>query len=85
MDNDLTPTMDEADQEWVRMFQSGDTPTVPPDAIIQGFVSVISWMNPDGTFGWRAYNTIDAPLSHVLGLMEMAKFTMLHNNLAESE
>lgn len=72
--------MDEIDQAWIREFQQGDTPTIPPEAIIQGFVSIISWMNPDGTMGWRSYNTIDATLSHVLGLMDMAKHTMLVNN-----
>lgn len=46
---------------------------VPDECIPQGFLAVLAFVAPDGTQCWRTYNQLDAPLSSVLGLLELAK------------
>ena len=75
-DND-TAQMDEADQAWVDTFRGK---SIPANAIVEGFVSVIAWMDEDGSRCWRSYTCLDAPLSHTLGLLEMAKFGYMVGN-----
>lgn len=74
-DNEML--MDEVDRLWIGEFLGN---SIPEDAIVEGFISIISWVNPDGSRGWRSYNTLDQPLSSILGLMEMAKFTLMNDN-----
>ncbi len=75
------PQMDEDDRDWVSTFVSNEgSKSIPPDAIIEGFISIISWFDSDGEKQWRHYNTIDAPLSHIIGLLEMTKHTLMTNN-----
>lgn len=81
--------MDDVDQQWVNGFiGDGSSAAIAEGSIIQGFLSIISWIDPEGNHRWRSYNTIDAPLSNILGLLEMTKYVMLTDNtrpLDESE
>lgn len=77
--------MDEVDQAWVSEFKGEGSKSIPEGAIIEGFISIIKWINPDGSHDWRSYNTIDAPLSHILGLLQMAGFAMMQDNLVNRE
>lgn len=72
--------MDEADRQWLAAFND-----IPEGAIVEGFVSVISWINPDGSLGHRAYHCLNRPLSHVVGLLEMTQFKMMFDNLETQE
>lgn len=83
-DYDDRPSMDETDTKWVDGFIGGDK-GIPEGSIIEGFFAVISYIRPDGERDWRPYNTIDAPLSNILGLLQMAGFTYMHENLRERE
>lgn len=76
--SDDFPHMDEADQQWINTFIGGER--VPAGSVVQGFTTIISFIDPQGNNGWDVYNTIDAPLSHILGLMTMAQFKMMHDN-----
>lgn len=74
--------MDEADQQWVAAFQGGDEPTIPTDAIIEGFVSVITYIDPEsGKTKWVAYNTVSEDKTRVVGLLT----TVIHHTLAMRE
>lgn len=72
------PQMDEDDVKWISTF--GPT-RIPEGSMVEGFVAVISYIQPDGTRGWDSYNTLDMPLSNILGLMQMAQFKYMHDNL----
>lgn len=85
MANINTSMMDEIDTQWVESFIGEKTHSISPGSMIQGFVSIISWIDEDGNYKWRMYNTIDAPLSNILGLMDMAKHTMLMDNTVTRE
>ncbi len=50
---------------------------VPDESIPQGFIAVFSYVAPDGSQCWRTYNQLDAPLSSVLGLLELAKLDVI--------
>lgn len=77
---DYEEYMDEADREWVKNFT-----TIPEGAIVSGFVSVISFINPDGSFGTRIYNCINGPTSHIVGLLNMAAFSYMHDAIVPPE
>lgn len=77
--------MDEMDQKWVETFVGEEDQSIPAGALIQGFISVISWIDEDGNFRWRLYNTLDLTLSNILGLLEMAKYTMMVDNTIRKE
>lgn len=83
-ETDNAPVMDNLDQMWINGFVS-ETGSIPPGSFIEGFISVISWVDPGGHRQWRHYNTLDLPLSGVLGLLDMAKFTLCSNNQIESD
>lgn len=76
------PVMDELDTAWVNSFIGS---SIPEGSVVTGFVSVIEWIDPGGNARWRAYNTIDSPLSHILGLMTMAQFQLMHMNTNREE
>lgn len=71
------PQMDEEDIKWISTFGEG---RIPKGAMVEGFVAIISYIQPDGDRGWDAYNTLDMPLSNILGLMDMAQFKFMHDN-----
>lgn len=85
--DDNSPRMDELDTLWVNGFvgDSINSKSIPEGAIIQGFYSIISWIDPEGNHQWRGYNTIDAPLSSILGLLQMAAHTLMVDNTIERE
>lgn len=61
------------DLAWLASFTS-----IPDGAVFDGFVSVISWMDPTtGESHWRHYHNMDRPISQIVGLLDMAKFDML--------
>lgn len=66
--------MDDLDTQWVNSFIGS---SIPEDAVVTGFVSVIEWIGSNGERQWRTYNTIDGPLSHIVGLMSMSQFEMM--------
>lgn len=66
--------LDKVDNEWLSSFQEANGGSIPDDAVVEGFFSIISWVNPDGSLGWRLYNALDRPTSTIVGLLEMAKF-----------
>ena len=51
---------------------------VPPDAAMPQFLAIATWIDTDGKSVWKVYNqTYSLPVSHVLGLLEMAKLNLL--------
>lgn len=70
--------MDDLDREWVNAFIGSDK-SIPDGAIVEGFISVISWIDEAGNRKHRHYNTIDAPLSHIIGLLDIAKYELLRS------
>lgn len=72
------PDYDEADRAWLDSF----IPAKMPDgAIIQGYMLVVSFINPEtGESCWFAHRPMDAPISSCLGLMQMASFDMMIQN-----
>lgn len=74
MHDDCTFELDEHDKAFIAGFMEENGGSIPAGAVVEGFISLISWVNPDGTLGWRLYNALDRPTSTVVGLLEMAKF-----------
>lgn len=46
-------------------------------SFVQGLISVLSWVDPDGTNKWRATWRLDAPVSQGIGLLNMAAMDIL--------
>lgn len=65
---------DEADSAWLSEFIGK---SIPDDAVVEGFISLISFVRPDGTLDYRMYNTLNKPTSSVVGLLEMAKYNLM--------
>lgn len=64
-------TMDEADKAFLASI-------VPPDAAMPQFLAIATWIDTDGSLKWRVYNqTYNLPVSQVIGLMEMAKLSLI--------
>jgi hypothetical protein len=59
---------DEADSQWLSSFMGQSIPT---GATIEGFVSVISYMDDEGEMRWRMYSTIENAI-RAIGLLTAA-------------
>lgn len=77
--------MDEADIAWVNQFLECNGGKIPDGSVIDGFISIISWTDPDGNMQWRSYNTLNRPLSMILGLLTMCGHSMMMDNTQRIE
>lgn len=77
---DDRPVMDESDEIWVNSFIGDGPGMIPEGSVIEGFISIVSWLTPEGEWKWRSYNVMDTRLSNILGLLDMTKFTMMRGN-----
>lgn len=82
-DIDYEPWMDKADEEWLTGFV-GEDRIIKPDDMITGYIAVIAYVDKDGNNHFRKHNALDAPLSSVVGLLDLAKHEWLMDNTAIS-
>lgn len=68
--------MDQVDKEWLGSFVGK---SIPEDAVIEGFFSIITWINADGERCWRVYNQFDQPVSTTVGILEMAQQQLMRD------
>ena len=47
------------------------------EAIVNGYVFVLSWVDAEGEQRWRCYVNSELPVSGTVGLLEMAKLNVL--------
>jgi hypothetical protein len=75
--------LDAADTEWINSFIGT---SIAEGSTIDGFVSVISWIDPEGEMRWRLYSTIDNAIRSI-GLLTAAStaLSMEISNPTESE
>jgi len=66
------PEIDKEDAAWLSGFLGK---SIPAEAVIEGFVAVISYMGPDGGMYWKPYATIDNGIRCV-GLLTAAATQM---------
>lgn len=78
----LPDTLDEDDRKWVDSFIGK---SIPADSIVEGFISIICWIDGNGDRQWRHYIAMDSPLSNMLGLMTMAQHQMMIDNTINTE
>lgn len=64
------PVMDAADELWVQGFIGS---SIPEGSLIQGFVTSIAYLDPNGIPSRRMYSSMDESLSSVMGHLELAK------------
>lgn len=50
---------------------------VPEGSIVDGFMVIVSFTDPEGHQCWRNYAQMDAPVSMSLGLLELAKLDVI--------
>lgn len=62
--------MDAADKAFLDSF-------LPEGAIPIGYAGVVAFMDADGVQRWRLMVNFEAPVSHAIGLLEMAKLRLL--------
>ena len=46
-------------------------------AFVQGMMTILSFVQPDGTNSWRFTHNIDMPVSQAVGLLHMAAVELL--------
>lgn len=57
------------------------SPVVPENAIINATICVVSWLNGEtGKMHYAVKTTGGTPISTLLGLLELAKFDLLHDD-----
>lgn len=66
--------MDQVDRDWLDSFIGK---SIPQDAVVEGFYSIITWIDPDGERCWRTYNQFDLPVSTLIGVIELAKHQLI--------
>ena len=72
------PEYDEADRTWLESFIPGK---MPDGAIIQGYMLVVSYIDPEtGQSKWFSHTPMEVSISSCLGLMQMASFDMMIQN-----
>ncbi len=54
-----------------------DSLNLPDGSFVQGFVTVVSYVDPDGTNGWRLHYGCDIPTTQVVGLLACAQVEMM--------
>lgn len=80
MREDQTFDLDDCDIKFIDSFREENGGcTIPANSLVDGFITIISWMEPDGSKGWKLYHALDRPTSTVVGLLEMAKFEYLRD------
>lgn len=72
--DDSTFELDDYDKAFIDVFKEENGGSIPAGSVVEGFVALISWVQPDGSLGWKLYNALDRPTSTVVGLLEMAKY-----------
>jgi len=66
-----TEPLDAVDQAFIASL-------VPEGAAMVQFVTILSWMTPEGQLNWKTYNRTDEmPVSMVIGLLELAKLELI--------
>lgn len=50
---------------------------IPDGSFIQGVMSIISFVDPDGANCWRFTHNVDIPASQAVGLLHMASIEMM--------
>lgn len=63
---------DEDDSKWLSAFIGN---SIPEGSTVEGFVAVISFMDPDGEMKWRPYSTIENNI-RAIGLLTAAATTL---------
>lgn len=62
--------LDEPDQAYVLSL-------IPEGAIPTAIITVVAFLNPEsGDMQWKVHNDTDVPLSHCLGLLDLAKLDL---------
>lgn len=61
---------DEVDQAYIESF-------LPADHIPVGLVSVLLTIDAEGKQAWKTHILVDAPMSTVLGMLEMVKLDLV--------
>lgn len=71
---------DEVDRAYIDSING-----IQEGSFVQGLISVVSWVDPDGTNKWRATWRLDAPVSQGVGLLNMAAMDILKATPAEDD
>lgn len=50
---------------------------VPEEAVVTGFLVVVTFMEPSGSHAWKVHCDADLPCSQVLGFLELAKLDVV--------
>lgn len=50
---------------------------IPDGSFVQGLMSIISFVDPDGVNCWRFTHKIDVPASQAVGLLHMASVELM--------
>jgi hypothetical protein len=72
--------LDTEDERWASTFVGQ---SIPEGSTIDGFVSVISWVDPEGNLRWRSYTTFDSGVQSV-GLLTMAAAELTYDTIKQS-
>jgi hypothetical protein len=63
---------DEIDRAYVDAIKA-----IPDGSFVQGLMSVVSFVAPDGTNMWRLVHEVEIPVSQAIGLLHMASIEMM--------
>lgn len=63
---------DEADRAYIDSFSS-----LPDGAFVEGLVSVVSYVTPDGQGAWAVHTNCDLPASQAIGLLFAASVELM--------
>lgn len=63
---------DELDRAYVDAIKA-----IPDGSFVQGLMSVVSFVDPDGNNCWRFVHSVEMPASQAVGLLHMASVEMM--------
>lgn len=63
---------DELDRRYVDAVKA-----IPDGSFVQGLMSVVSYVTPEGLNSWRFVHCIELPVSQAIGLLHMATVEMM--------
>lgn len=64
--------LDDADQAFLDSF-----PGIPDGSFVQGFVTIVTYVTPDGSNAWMLHQNVDLPASQTIGLLACAQTELM--------